>query len=260
MARQVIDTTTNNGTYIGDPAKTAFEKTNDNFSELYSGIAQLSTYVGGLRLEWVSATSIAVQSGAAFIQSLGRIIQLPSRTVKSGVAIGASAWGHVYLYLNGASADIEVSTTAPDSPYSGMSRSKTGDQSRRYLGSIRSDASGNIYNFYHDNNSIFYRVNIFPAPFQVLSGGNSTSPATVNCDQVVPVTSKVAMAMVTNSDASSRVDFSNSESSGPIAFISGSNSDAVMILTNVSRQFTYTYASAPTGSCNCRISGYVFER
>lgn len=35
MARQEIDTTTNNGTYIGDPAKIAFEKTNANFAELY---------------------------------------------------------------------------------------------------------------------------------------------------------------------------------------------------------------------------------
>ena len=35
MARQVIDTTTNNGTYIGDPAKTAFEKVNGMTGELY---------------------------------------------------------------------------------------------------------------------------------------------------------------------------------------------------------------------------------
>lgn len=35
MARQIIDTTTNNGSYIGDPAKTAFEKTNANFGEIY---------------------------------------------------------------------------------------------------------------------------------------------------------------------------------------------------------------------------------
>lgn len=38
MARQIIDTTTNNGTYIGDPAKTAFEKTNANFGEIYGWV------------------------------------------------------------------------------------------------------------------------------------------------------------------------------------------------------------------------------
>lgn len=45
MARQIIDTTTNNGTYIGDPAKVAFNKTNDNFQELYgltTAFAQLA--------------------------------------------------------------------------------------------------------------------------------------------------------------------------------------------------------------------------
>lgn len=39
MARQVIDTTTDHGTYKGDPAKLAFDKANDNFAELYSLIA-----------------------------------------------------------------------------------------------------------------------------------------------------------------------------------------------------------------------------
>lgn len=39
MARKIIDTTTNNGSYIGDPAKVAFGKANDNFEELY-GIGQ----------------------------------------------------------------------------------------------------------------------------------------------------------------------------------------------------------------------------
>ena len=46
MARQVIDTTTNNGTYIGDPAKTAFEKANSNFSELYTNVALKANKAG----------------------------------------------------------------------------------------------------------------------------------------------------------------------------------------------------------------------
>src|SRR5690606_22172482 len=38
MAKQLVDTTTNNGTHIGDPAKTAFEKVNANFNELYGAL------------------------------------------------------------------------------------------------------------------------------------------------------------------------------------------------------------------------------
>jgi hypothetical protein len=45
MARQIIDTTTNNGSYTGDPAKISFEKINANFAELYGrGMASIGTY------------------------------------------------------------------------------------------------------------------------------------------------------------------------------------------------------------------------
>jgi len=46
MARQVIDTTTDHGTYKGDAAKVAFEKTNANFAELYAATGGL-TAMGG---------------------------------------------------------------------------------------------------------------------------------------------------------------------------------------------------------------------
>ncbi|MCF3524540.1 hypothetical protein [Stenotrophomonas maltophilia] len=45
MARQIIDTETDHGTYKGDPAKDAFNKANDNFQELYErGFAASGTY------------------------------------------------------------------------------------------------------------------------------------------------------------------------------------------------------------------------
>lgn len=69
MARQIIDTTTNNGTYIGDPAKTAFEKTNANFSELYSGKANLAganTFSGGNQL-FLSSVYVQPNSGDQLI-------------------------------------------------------------------------------------------------------------------------------------------------------------------------------------------------
>lgn len=48
MARQIIDTTTNNGSYIGDPAKTAFEKTNANFLELYNTTEDITLLTSNL--------------------------------------------------------------------------------------------------------------------------------------------------------------------------------------------------------------------
>ncbi|WP_126965817.1 pyocin knob domain-containing protein [Xanthomonas arboricola] len=50
MARQVIDTTTNNGSYIGDPAPVAFNKVNGNFVELYTGKADVSLGFGSATL------------------------------------------------------------------------------------------------------------------------------------------------------------------------------------------------------------------
>lgn len=46
MARQVIDTTTDHGTYKGDPAKVAFEKVNANDAELYDAVAKTASYSG----------------------------------------------------------------------------------------------------------------------------------------------------------------------------------------------------------------------
>lgn len=80
MARQVIDTTTNNGTYIGDPAKTAFEKTNSNFGEIYgwAGSGPLAKLNGGNTFtgnQNISSGSLTVQSSitsnSGGISSLG---------------------------------------------------------------------------------------------------------------------------------------------------------------------------------------------
>ncbi len=47
MARQPIDTLTNNGAYIGDPAKTAFEKVNAMTAELYNPDGPVLHRTGG---------------------------------------------------------------------------------------------------------------------------------------------------------------------------------------------------------------------
>lgn len=72
MARQIIDTTTNNGSYPGDPAKTAFEKTNANFAEVYgwAGTGALAKLVGGN----------SFTGSQTFNQSIVRFIPGPSGT------------------------------------------------------------------------------------------------------------------------------------------------------------------------------------
>lgn len=71
MARRVIDTTTNNGTYIGDPAKIAFEKTNDNFAELYAAMGRSSNLLinGDLRV-WQNGTGFTADGYSADMWSI----------------------------------------------------------------------------------------------------------------------------------------------------------------------------------------------
>lgn len=47
MAQQIIDTDTDHGTYKGDPAKTAFSKTNDNFTQLFGPDSPSLSKAGG---------------------------------------------------------------------------------------------------------------------------------------------------------------------------------------------------------------------
>lgn len=118
MARQIIDTTTNNGSYIGDPAKTAFEKTNANFAEVYgwAGTGSLAKLVGGN----------SFTGDQSFNQGSTRFIPGPSGTsdtifVRSegatGVTIDATNnanSSYAALKLRGASVNIDGLLYASD--------------------------------------------------------------------------------------------------------------------------------------------------
>lgn len=105
-------------------------------------------YIAGLVPKWVSATSLSVSPGKAYIPSLSDALAVPSAITKTSLSLSASTWYHLYLFSNGGTPDLEVSTTAPEpDPYAGTARTKDEVTSRRYLGSIRTDASGNILPF-----------------------------------------------------------------------------------------------------------------
>ncbi|MEN5288507.1 hypothetical protein ABE494_21475 [Stenotrophomonas lactitubi] len=65
MARKNIDTTTNHGNYIGDTAKIAFDKVNDNFTELYGNGKNL-VINGGLQW-WQRGMTRAASTAAGFL-------------------------------------------------------------------------------------------------------------------------------------------------------------------------------------------------
>ncbi|HEX8117322.1 MAG TPA: hypothetical protein VF521_08620, partial [Pyrinomonadaceae bacterium] len=107
-----------------------------------------NAYIEGLRLEWVSANSVKVKTGMADLPDGSRRLRVAADITVSSISLGNNAWGHVYLYSNAGAAAVEVVTPAP-SNYFGGAYQKTGNATRRYLGSVRTDGSGNILNFLH---------------------------------------------------------------------------------------------------------------
>lgn len=320
MARQIIDTTTPQpGGKIGDTAKVAFEKTNDNFEELYdavanipedttadiealdvrvtanegeigaldtrvtanegaisalqSGVADLghfadsveamTGYIDGLRMEWVSGTSLRVTGGAAYVPGLNGILGVESPISKSGLSLSANTWYHVYLYRNSGAADIEVSTAAPGAPYSGAARTKSGDNSRRYIGSVRTDGAGSIFNFAHVGNQIVYRANAGSPPFVVVGGGSATSPTSVSCSSVAPPTASLAQITASNvTNVGLRILESEGDygASGRIYGLGAGAVASVPVPLNASREFIYYLTGAASGFVQIELTGYTFER
>ncbi len=74
MAQKIIDTTTNNGSYIGDPAKTAFRKCNENFTEIYgrdgvNGVRPISN--GGTGATTAAGARSNLELGTAAMANVG---------------------------------------------------------------------------------------------------------------------------------------------------------------------------------------------
>lgn len=224
-------------------------------------------FISGLKMSWNSATSISVSSGEAWIPGANALVQPNATLTLSGLSLSASTWYHVYLYNNAGTPAIECVTTAPASPYFGTARCKTGDTSRRYIGSVVTDSSGNIFNFLQVGKDIKYLSNVSVSPFIVVTAGTSTGITAISCAAVVPITSKSAMFFAGNSDTAQSVFINTSESGFTL---SSSNWNAVItrgaqmaapIPLDSSQSFNYLYGSTPTtGNLYMRVYGYTYER
>lgn len=250
-----------------------FEANQSGTSRKLTG-AQLATlapsgYISGLQLEWVSATSLRVRTGAADIASLSRVVEVAADITKSGLSLAASTMHHVYLFLNAGAPDIEVVTTAPATPYIGTARAKTGDTSRRYLGSVLTVAGGALAKFEHNSwrGTMTYLAMINSAPFLVLIGGTATTATTINCAGVVPVTGRSATLLANNNATGQVVYMSNSNAENALStsfwlgFIVPNGSFLADFALDGSQSLNYLYDATPVGGqAFIRVTGYLFER
>lgn len=221
-------------------------------------------YIDGLKMVWNSATSISVTSGTCYIQASNAVISFPSTLTLSGLSLTASTWYHLYGYLNSGTPAIELVTTAPAAAYSGTARSKTGDTSRRYLGSILSDASGNVANFAHGSDGfVVWQLDTRNAPFRCLSSGVATVATTVSLSGAIPVTANTAKINVLDTDSTATAMLGNSSASAfPIHVIRPLTGAPVSFPVDASQAMQYALSAAPGGGGAAFIDvlGYGLSR
>lgn len=181
---------------IASPVTSVFGRTgtvvaaaNDYSYNQINGLIIPQGYIDGLQMVWNSATSISVTSGTAYIPSLGNVLQSNATLTLSGLVLTTSTWYHIYLYSNAGVPAIECVTAAPVL-YNGTAYQKTGDNTRRYIGSVLTDVSGNIYQFISSISgneiSIIWKVSGTSPPFRVLANGTSSTPASFSISSMNP--------------------------------------------------------------------------
>lgn len=188
----------------------------------------------------------------------------------------ANTWQHVYAYLSDdvGTVGLEASTTPPSVTYQGTARTKNGDATRRYLGSVYVGSDSKIVPFVHtapgaQGNEITYTapygVNGTPA---ITLLALVTTPTTYDCSTFVPVNVRRMLVQLDNT-ATSRVYIGNSEmgatlsASAYLVTVNAGNTDYMDILLDSNRAFQYAYAGSLlniTGGLNVRPRGFRFDR
>ena len=258
--------TTNFNNHLSSADNTV-QKAFDTLDDISGGAFE--TIIEGFRLRWNSATSIDISAGKCFAEN-GDLIDIDTPTTKSSLSLSATTIYHVYAYLSSGTPAFEIVTTAPVA-WKNTAFSKTADTSRRYLGSLLTDGSGNVYNFLHhpETGKIFYRNVQGASPFRVLSGGTATTETTVSLSAIIPTTAVFAnVRLINTSDKNLWTGVSDDSASGPpssgmigVAPITGQISVFIDHPIDSSRAFTYWLQSAPgSGGATIDIYGYLFNR
>lgn len=261
-----LSTTTNAVITAADTVLTALGKLQ---AQITGNAAIPAGYIDGLKMVWNSATSISATSGTCYIQGSSAVISFPATLTLSSLSLTASTFYHLYGYLNAGTPAIELVTTAPAAAYSGTARSKTGDTSRRYLGSVLTDGSGNVILFQHDWVTGFISYVSAAATMTTLAAGAALVSTTVSQASVVPITANFVHARYTNNSTTScsfylgRGDQTVSSTSGfNVQIPFGNISFMGLVPLDASQRVAYIFNTAPSAGAGGYIivNGYAFER
>lgn len=221
------------------------------------GIGGALGYIEGLTMVWGSVTSVTISAGSAYVPSVGTVVTYAGGTITPSGA--ANAFIHLYLTSAGA---IEQSATAP-AYYYNQAQQKTGDNTRRYIGSMLVSATVNqVYKFHHhpQPGSLMYtHGNPVAAPFQILGGGTTgaftTAPSCpVSAHSLVGTfqTTGTGIAQFTPSDAGTSVTV------GWEVFVS--QGIATNAICRIAPDRTITGYASGSNLLYVYTTGYLFDR
>lgn len=218
-------------------------------------------HIDGLKMLWVGTNAITVTNGEAYIEGSSGVLAFSSSVAVTGISLGNNVWGHVYAYSNAGTPAIEIVTAAPAAPYSGTARSKTGDTSRRYIGSVRTNGSGQIYKFTMVGTRITYLLDVTASPFRVLSNGTATAWTSFSYSAVVPVTSTQVYTIVQNIDTVVSFNVSSGASGADFTYVINPKQVVPIDLPLSSTQtFNYQATGVTATGLYADALAYTYER
>jgi hypothetical protein len=248
---------------VGDDTTAALRKLDNNIADLLARLGAIGgqfpiTYISGLMFARASANTVAVYAGAAWIPGLSKVIEVQATVFTPAAALAASSMYHLYLYQNNGVTAAELSGTPPTA-YAGFSYIKSGDGTRRYLGSLVTDASGSIIDFWCPRPGALRYITTI-GTMRPVSNGLATSAAAVSVSNVVPITAR-GLAIQVYNGGSPATGFVGIAANTQLINVQPGLKVIMDDLPITSPAFTYNMSGATnTAGLYVDVLGYSFER
>jgi hypothetical protein len=247
-----------------DPTYTDIPPTDDDKVMFRTGaggdargsIVQPKGYIDGLKMVWVSGTQVQITPGAAYVPGPKRIAELAS-AVTLTPTLAANTWYHSYLTVSGSTVGVEAVTTAPAAPYNGTARAKTGDTSRRYIGSFRTNSSAAIMKFACSGDLLVYDLAAGSMELRLVSG-SATVATPFSVSAVVPVTASVIRVFLTNAVGGTSLFVGTPANNSFVAIFPGNVSAFDVPFDPADPRMVYRLTGAGTGTVDA--NGFYIER
>lgn len=229
--------------------------------------------ISGLRLSVdVDGLTVRVGPGSAYVPE-SRRISTDTDLTTTLVAPAASQWRHIYLYLASDVPTVEAVTTLPAAPYQGTARLKTGDATRRYLGSIYVGTDNKLTPIRHESpgqyaNRIVYLVpnGIVNTYVALILNGVLQTATTVSAAALAPPTVRLLSVNIDNSATLpcyfSNPDMGTVSATNHLRYVKAGGQFPADLLLDSSQQFSYVFGPGliALGFINVRALSYLFDR